>query len=81
MILWMKVSARDTNEVFSSWCWSWVTVLWEKLQLSVLDYKLLGTTLGVKTRSLTSIKSINPSCVFSSGKKINLKSSSGMQTI
>lgn len=46
-----------------------ITVLWKKLQLSVLNYKLLGT-LEVKTRSLTSIKSINPSCEFSSGKTI-----------
>lgn len=59
----MEVSARNTNEVFSAWHWSCmsITVLWEKLQLNVLDYKLLGTTLEVKTRSLTSIKSIKPS--------------------
>lgn len=73
-ILCIKVRARDTNQVFSAWGWSWVSimVLWKKLQLSVLDYKLLRTALEVKTRSLTSIKSINPSCKFSSGKK-NLK--------
>lgn len=71
VILCMEVSARNTNEVFSAWHWSCmsITVLWEKLQLNVLDYKLLGTTLEVKTRSLTSIKSIKPSWEFSSGKK------------